>query len=271
MTRITAPSLNSLNISAAIIAKDEADRIQALLDSLSFVNEIIVVDSGSSDETVSICERHGARVIFHEWMGYVAQKQFALDNCSGDWIISLDADEAVSEELRDELLRVLPSASPEVVGFSVPRLSKYLGRWIYHGGWYPDRKIRIVRNGFAQWSGDGIHEKLVPKGETRQLVCPIFHYVYRDISDQVRTINSFSSVVADNFSKNSKCSAGYVILGVFHSIGKFLECAIWKKGFLDGVPGLIIAMNSSFYVFLKHAKSWEKNTGVSSPEVSTNK
>jgi glycosyltransferase involved in cell wall biosynthesis len=258
MTSVQYSSNKSLRISAAIIAKDEADRIVSLLESLDFVDEIVVVDSGSSDDTIPICQRHGATVVSHEWMGYVRQKQFALELCSGDWILSLDSDEAVSPDLKKEILDRLQNVDSDVAGFSIPRLSRYLGRWIYHGGWYPDRKLRLVRNGKAVWVGDSIHEKLEAQGQTLQMRAPLFHYVYRDISDQLKTIDKFSSVVAS--SSSGKVSALYVVLGVFHAIGKFLECALWKRGLLDGVPGLIIAMNSSFYVFLKHAKIWEKNS-----------
>lgn len=243
------------SVSAAVIAKNEADRIETLLNSLDFVDEIVVVDSGSSDQTVEICRRHGAKVVFQEWLGYAGQKQFAMEQCSGDWILSLDADESVSPELKNEILEKLSSPDNLTVAFSIPRLSRYLGKWIYHGGWYPDRKIRLVKAGKASWVGDGIHEKLAPDGVSERLCHPILHFVYRDISDQVKTINTFSSVWAG--ASSGKITGYYVFLGVLHAIGKFLECAVWKLGLLDGVPGLIIAMNSSFYVFLKHAKSWE--------------
>lgn len=247
---------DSVSISAAIIAKNEADRIETLLDSLDFVQEIVVVDSGSQDDTVAVCERRGVKVIFQEWLGYVDQKQFALEQCSGEWILCLDADESVSPELRSEIISRLANVDTTVVAFAIPRLSRYLGKWIYHGGWYPDRKIRLVRNGKASWIGDGIHEKLAPQGRFLHLSSPILHSVYRDISDQIRTIDRFSTVVAENSSKAG--ASWYVLLGVFHAIGKFLECAFWKRGLFDGVPGLIIAVNSSFYVFLKHAKIWER-------------
>lgn len=251
----------SISLSVAVIAKNEADRIETLLKSLDFVDEVVVVDSGSLDETVEICKKYGARVIFQNWLGYAGQKQFALEQCSGKWILNLDADESVSPELKREIISKLPSLDENVVAFSIPRLSRYLGKWIYHGGWFPDRKIRLVRAGKASWVGDGIHEKLLPEGASQELKHPIFHFVYRNITDQVRTINSFSSVAADNY---SGAAAGYyVFLGVLHAIGKFLECAIWKLGLLDGVPGLIIAMNSSFYVFLKHAKAWEARKKIS--------
>lgn len=174
----------------------------------------------------------------------------------GEWILSLDADEALSEKSTTEILLAIRNAAPGVNGFSIPRLSRYLNRWIRHGGWYPDRKVRLVRKGCARWVGDGLHERLEVDGKVENLKQPLLHYVYRDIADQVKTINRFSTLTADDRKKTA--SRGYILIGLIHAVGKFLECAIWKRGLLDGIPGLIIAVNSSFYVFLKHAKAWEK-------------
>lgn len=243
-------------LTVSVIAKNEADRIGKLLASLSVANEIVVVDSGSTDDTVEICRRWGARVVHHEWQGYVAQKQIALDLATGAWVLNLDADEALSEESSREILSAIRNAPADVVAFSLPRLSRYLNRWIRHGGWYPDRKVRLVRRGCGKWVGDGLHERLEVEGRVQDLQHPILHYVYRDMSDQVRTMNRFSTVTAEH--RDRAASGFYVLMGLVHAVGKFLECAVWKRGILDGVPGLVIAMNSSFYVFLKHAKAWEK-------------
>jgi glycosyltransferase involved in cell wall biosynthesis len=243
-------------LTVAVITKNEADRIGKTLDSVSFADEILVVDSGSTDGTVDICETHGARVIHNDWAGYAGQKQFALDQASGQWILSLDADEALSPQSRVEILKAITEAPQEVRGFSIPRLSRYLNRWIRHGGWYPDRKTRIVRRGCGRWTGDGLHEKLEVSGEIRKLERPLLHYVYRDIADQIKTINGFSSISSTH--RNEPGSLAYLFLGLLHAMGKFLECAVWKLGFLDGAPGFIIAVNSAFYVFLKHAKAWER-------------
>lgn len=251
-------------LSVAVITKDEQDRIAGLLDSAHIADEIVVVDSGSTDRTREICLQRGARVLEHEWMGYAAQKQFAMEAATGEWILNLDADEALSEESRREILRAIEDAPSGVAGFSLPRLSRYLDRWIRYGGWYPDRKVRLVRRGRGRWVGDGLHEKLEVDGEIRDLHHPLLHYVYRDISDQVRTINRFSSVFADH--RGRPGSAGYLLLGIGHAVGKFLECAVWKLGLLDGLPGLIIAVNSAFYVFLKHAKAWERGLPQSVPD-----
>jgi glycosyltransferase involved in cell wall biosynthesis len=255
MADAVSPGKN-LFLSVVVIAKNEADRIPRLLESAAFADELVVVDSGSTDSTRELCRQAGARVVEHEWLGYVAQKQLAMDMAQGEWILNLDADEAVSSELREEMLQAAKAAPSDVAGFSMPRLSRYLNRWIRHGGWFPDRKTRLVRRGCCRWVGDGLHEHLEVMGKVQPLSCPLLHYVYRDISDQMRTINAFSTVTAAHRSKPA--TGAYVWLGILHAVGKFLECALWKRGLLDGIPGLVIAMNSAFYVFLKHAKAWEK-------------
>ena len=243
-------------ISVAVIAQDEADRIGVLLNSLGFADEVVVVDSGSSDGTQSICEKAGAKVIFRPWPGYVEQKQFALEETTHEWILCLDADEEVPEKLAAEILHAVKTAPPDTGGFSMPRLSRYLGRWIKHSGWYPDRKIRLVRRGRGTWQGVNPHDKLVARGRIIELTQPFFHYVYRDISDQVITMNNFSEIYAR---QGRPVGKWFVVAGLLHAFGKFFECYLWKLGFLDGIPGFVIAVNSAGYVFLKHAKRWEKS------------
>jgi glycosyltransferase involved in cell wall biosynthesis len=253
-------------IGVAVIAKNEADRIGRLLQSVSFADRILVVDSGSSDGTQEICRRAGATVIQQEWMGYAAQKQFAMDQLDTEWILSLDADEAVSPELAGEIQLAVSHAEGAISGFSMPRLSKYLGRWIYHGGWYPDRKVRLIRRGKARWSQEALHERLLLEGPIRELKNPIFHFVYRDISDHVATIDRFSDIYAQD---RGQAGALFLLAGLPHTFGKWIECYFLKLGFLDGLPGLVIAMNSAWYVFLKHAKAWALGAsggGVKAPD-----
>ncbi len=176
-------------ISVVVITLNEADRIPALLKSAAFADEVIVVDSGSTDGTQEVCSAGGARVVTHPWQGFAAQKQYAMQMAASEWILNLDADERISDSLAAELQETIPSAPPEVCGFSMPRLSRYLDTWIRHGGWYPDRKVRLVRRGCGQWKGSGLHEKLEVSGKILPLASPILHDVYRNISDQVMTIN----------------------------------------------------------------------------------
>jgi glycosyltransferase involved in cell wall biosynthesis len=212
------------------------------------------VDSGSTDGTQDLCRRHGAIVIDHPWLGYAAQKQFALEKANSEWVLSLDADEVASDALAEEILLAIGEAPPEVGGFSMPRLSYYLGRWIRHGGWYPDRKVRLVRKGRGRWIGDTLHETLTVDGRVLSLLQPIYHFVYRSISDQLSTIDRFSTIAAR---ERGRATGIYVLAGLGHAAAKFTECYLWKLGLLDGWPGLVIAANSAWYVFLKHAKAWE--------------
>ena len=246
--------MNKPSIGIAVIAKNEADRIGRLLESATFADEIVVVDSGSTDGTQALCRRMGARVVHQDWLGYAAQKQIAMETLSTEWILNLDADEAVSEDLSREIIKATTNADADMAGFSMPRLSWYLNRWIRHGGWFPDRKMRLVRQGRGRWTKDALHEQLQIEGHTGQLAQPILHYVYRDISDHLATIDRFSNVYAE---QRGPKKGWFVGAGAVHALGKFIECYIWKLGILDGLPGLIIAMNSSWYVFLKHSKAWE--------------
>ncbi|MDZ7698351.1 MAG: glycosyltransferase family 2 protein [Deltaproteobacteria bacterium] len=247
-------TLSRPKISVAIIAKNEGDRIARLLKSVQFADEIVVVDSGSNDNTVPVCKDYGAEVIYQQWQGHTLQKQFAMEQTSSEWILCLDADEEVSVALGKEIRHNLDHIDLEVNGFSMPRLSRYLGRWIRHGGWYPDRKVRIVRRGTAVWCGTDPHDKLIVKGKVVALSEPLLHYTYRSIRDQVATINNFSDIFAG---QHGPAGNVYILAGTAHFVGKFLECYVWKTGFLDGIPGFIIAANSAWYVFLKHAKAWE--------------
>jgi glycosyltransferase involved in cell wall biosynthesis len=241
-------------LSVAVIARNEADRIGRLLESARFADEILVVDSGSTDNTRALCRSHGAIVFDHLWMGYAAQKQIALEKAGSVWVLSLDADEAVSESLAEEIRTAIDNAPRDVCGFSMPRFSYYLGRWIRHGGWYPDRKVRLARKGRGHWAGDSLHERLEVDGRVIPLSQPILHFVYRDISDQLATIDRFSTIAAR---ESGRASGFYVLAGLAHAAGKFAECYLWKLGLLDGWAGLVIAANSAWYAFLKHAKAWE--------------
>ncbi|HNR13892.1 MAG TPA: glycosyltransferase family 2 protein [Thermodesulfobacteriota bacterium] len=250
----------SATVSVCIITYNEEKNIRACLESVRWADEIIVVDSFSNDATVSICSEYTHNVMQRSWPGHVEQKNFAIDQATGDWILGLDADERVSPELAEEIKAVLAGHDQGADGFSFPRHSFYLGRWINHGGWYPDAKIRLFKRGLARWGGKNPHDKVILGGKVGYLHGELRHYVYRNISHQLQTVDSFSSITADGFfSEGKRFNLGYL---VFRPCFKFLETYVWRRGFLDGLPGFVIAVISSYYVFLKYAKLWEKEKGL---------
>ena len=242
-------------LTAAIITFNEEKNIRRCLESVRWMDELIVVDSFSTDRTVELARQYTDKVLQRAWPGHVLQKQFALEQATGDWIISLDADEELSAAAAAEMLSALADAPPEVNGYSFPRQSFYLGRWIRHGGWYPDRKVRLVRRGHARWGGQDPHDKLVADGQTRDLQGNIIHYVYSDIAHQLRTVDSFSGITARLWLEKGK-PAGLAAM-LCKPVFKFFGTYVWKLGMLDGMPGLIISVISAYYVFLKYAKLWE--------------
>ncbi len=246
-------------ISATVICKDEAHNIEDCLRSVSWCDEIVVVDSGSADGTVDLARKHTAKVIFNEWPGYVAQKNFALDQATGDWVICLDADERCTPELRAAVEKALETADG-LAGFEVRRHVKYLGRWIDHSGWYPDWKLRVIRRGKARWGGVDPHDKLLPDGPVRRLEADLLHFTYRDFAHHIRIINHFSDVVAAEYVKQGRRPS--VFQAVFHPPWKFFECFVWKLGFLDGFPGFVVAAGSAFFIFARYVKLWERGRGL---------
>ena len=242
-------------LSAAIIAFNEEKNIRDCLASVKWMDEIIVVDSFSTDNTVDICRQYTDKVIQQEWLGHVKQKQFALEQATGDWILSLDADERLSEEAAQAIKNRLYNGVPEASGFTFPRQSYYLGRWIKHCGWYPDRKLRLVRRGKGRWSGVDPHDKLVTDGKVEHLSGKIYHYVYHDISHQLKTSDTFSRIVAEQWHQEGK--KAHLLSLLVRPPLKFFGTYLWKRGFLDGMPGLMISVVASYYVFLKYAKLWE--------------
>jgi glycosyltransferase involved in cell wall biosynthesis len=247
--------MNTPRISATIITFNEEHNIRTCLESVRWVDEIVVVDSFSTDNTAAICREYSARVIQRDWPGHVAQKQFALEQAGGEWVISLDADEWLSPEAIEEIRRTVIMGHPAADGYVLPRQSYYLGRWIRHGGWYPDRKLRLVRRGCARWGGEDPHDKLLLSGTAGELKGKILHRVYADIAQQLRTVDSFSTISARQWFRRGRRFSLLAML-VRPPI-RFLETYAWKGGFLDGMPGFIIAVISSYYVFLKYAKLWE--------------
>lgn len=244
-----------MKISACIITYNEEDRIEGALESLKdVVDEIIVVDACSTDRTPQILQSHNVKFFQRKWEGYSSQKNFAISQASYPWILSIDADERLSAELRKEILQ-LKEIEPNVDAFRIKRKNFYLGKWIRHSGWYPDRKVRLFRKEKAHWEGDFVHERLVIKGRIKDLKGEILHYSYRNLSDNVLRIERYSNLSAEKMWREGKRSSYLKIF--FLPFFTFLRRFIFQGGFLDGIHGLIISFFSSYYVFLKFAKLYE--------------
>lgn len=243
-------------ITACIITLNEEHKIEKCLNSLHFADEIILVDSGSSDRTCEIAESKGAKVIFREFDNFIYQKNYALSLAQTEWVLSVDADEVVSSRLASEILTVLKNRNEsDIVSYRIPRLTWYLGRWIKYGGWYPDYNVRLFRKSGAEFIGGTVHEKIRINGPRGTLNGCLYHYSYDSIQEHVNVLNQYSTMLAaDKFKRGDWSSPLYAII---KSFGKFLVMYIWKLGFLDGRAGFVIAALGAFYNYLKYIKLWE--------------
>lgn len=244
-----------MKISAVIIALNEEDRIEdALKSCLEVADEIVMVDSHSTDKTVEIAKKYGAKIFKKKFVDYGSQKNFALQKTKNEWVLNLDADERVSDRLKDEILKLKKGIGVEADGFLFNRKTFYLGRWIKHSGWYPDRKLRLFKKEKSRWEGR-IHERLILEGETSRLAGDILHFTYRDMTDHVQRLNRYSGMQAEDIVKNNKKLLYFRFLLL--APVTFLRFYIWKAGFLDGFPGLVIALVSSWATALKYMKAIE--------------
>jgi glycosyltransferase involved in cell wall biosynthesis len=241
-----------MKITATIITLDEERNIARAIESLRCADEILIVDSGSVDRTVELATNLGARVLEAGWRGYAGQKNLATGEAANDWILSLDADEALSESLEAEIWN-LKKSGPEFDGYTVPRLARYLGRWIYHSGWYPDRKIRLYDRRKAKWVGDFVHESVEVQGRLGHLKGNLLHFTCESLSEHVKTLDRYTTLAAQEL------AAGKVKVPLTRLIADpawaFLNTYILKGGFMDGPEGLTIAHMAAFYVFLKYSKA----------------
>jgi len=243
-----------MKITATIITFNEEHNIAAALETLSFADEIIVVDSESTDRTVEIARQFTDRVFVRPWPGYSAQKNFAAEQASNHWIFSLDADERVSKEVAGEI-SALKNSDPGAAAFEMPRRAYYLGRWIKHSGWYPDYKLRLYDRRHARWRGDYVHETLEVKGKVERLSGELLHYTVRDASEHHLRMDRYTTLAAAKLHAQGKrvSFASLLIL----PIAVFIRSYIFKLGILDGIPGLAIARFAAHYEFLKNLKLWE--------------
>jgi glycosyltransferase involved in cell wall biosynthesis len=241
-----------MNISATIITLNEQKNIIRAIESLRCCDEVLVVDCGSNDRTTEAARNLGARVIESEWRGFAGQKNLAAAEAANDWILSIDADEALSEALEAEIWRI-KKEGPKFDAYTMPRMAKYLGRWIMHSGWYPDRKVRLYDRRKAKWIGDFVHESVRVDGAIGHLKCNLLHHTCDSLSEHLRTLDRYTTLAAEEMvSQGRKVSWADLAL---NPAWTFLRTYFLKAGFLDGAEGLAIAYMGAFYNFLKFSKA----------------
>ncbi len=255
---------SQLPVTVTLIVLNEEKNLGRALESVQWAKEILVVDAGSTDKTESIASRWGARFLKNPWAGYGQQKNFAHQSATQDWVLNIDADERVTDELYQEIRAVLQSPEPPVKGYAIPRKTFFLGRWIRHGGWYPNYLNRLSLRSHSRWSEPPVHESLLIEGEVRRLKEPLLHYSFHSIHDQAQTNLKFSLLGGQKLLHQGRQPS--LLLLILKPIGKFLETYLWKRGFLDGWSGLIISVNASYSVFLKFAYLFESRIRTQSKE-----
>ena len=241
-------------LSVAIIAWNEEERLRPCLESVQWADEILVVDAESTDKTVPLAREFTGRIWTRPWPGFAAQKNFALDQATGDWVLSLDADERVTPALRERILRVLEQDSP-TMGYSLPRQNIFWGAWVRHGGLYPDYQLRLFRRGAGRFVANAVHESVQVGGPVERLREPLLHHSYRSLEDFAERSNRYSTLAAQDWLARSRPAR--VADLIFRPLGRFVSMYIMRLGFLDGWRGFVLAVLYADYVFLRMAKAWE--------------
>ena len=243
-------------LSVVVVTLNEEERIRECLDSVAWADEVIVVDAESQDKTAAIARELTDHVIVRPWPGFPAQKNFGLDRATGDWILSVDADETVSPELRAEVTAILGGGAT-AVGYAVPRRNVFWGRWVRHGGLYPDWQIRLFRRGRGRFSERAVHESVMIDGAVARLEGHLQHRSYRDVADFLARADRYTSLAAEEWLAAGRPSRPLRDM-VVRPVGRFLRMYVARAGFLDGWRGFLLATLYAYYVFMRSAKVWEK-------------
>ncbi|MTI39514.1 glycosyltransferase family 2 protein [Fulvivirga lutimaris] len=244
-----------LKISGVVITFNEEENIEECLQSmLDVIDEIIVVDSFSTDQTKTIAEKYGVKFIEHAFEGHIEQKNYAISQAKHDWVLSLDADERLSENLQS-VIKLLKKDGAKADGYRFNRLNNYCGKWIKHCGWYPDTKIRLWHKQKGQWGGVNPHDTVVmDEGTTvKAIKADILHFTYRRMEDHITQMNKFSTIAAEEDHKKGKRTIVVLHLMIYPFLN-FLKNYIIRLGFLDGYAGYLVCKNGAYYRFLKYAK-----------------
>ena len=240
-----------MRLSVVIITRNEADNILACLQSVAFADEVVVLDSGSTDDTVAIARAAGARVeVAADWPGFGPQKNRALALAQGEWVLSLDADERVTPQLAAEVLATI--AEPAHDAYEIPRLSNFCGRFIRHSGWWPDPVLRLFRRGTARFTDAAVHEKVVPRGSVGRLQAHLLHYTYADLDMALAKMNRYSGDAARMMHARGKRASLASALG--HGAWTFVRIYLLRRGFLDGRHGFVLAAVAAMGSFSRYAK-----------------
>jgi glycosyltransferase involved in cell wall biosynthesis len=248
-------SASKPGVSAIVVCYNEEDNIGRCLSSLRWCDEIVVVDSFSTDGTVEICRQFTNIIIQRKWAGYGDQKAFAHSKATKDWVLMIDADEEVTPELQNEILEEFAGGAAQYSGFLLTRLVFYLNRWWRRGGWYPDYQVRLFRRDRARWAGTDPHDKIVVDGPVRRLRNPLHHFSYRDIDDHIQRINRYTSISSRELRKQGR--PWRLSDALLRPAFRFCRSYFLKRGFMEGFAGFHVAVTAAMYVFLKYAKLWE--------------
>lgn len=240
-------------VSTVIVTKDEEFNIQDALESIKDFSEIIVIDSFSTDHTVDICKNYTDKVFQKEWEGYAKQKQKGIDKASMPWVMILDADERITPELRAEISSSIENKDHN--GFYIPRKNFFLGKWIKHGGWWPDYTLRLFKKDNAFMQKREVHEKLIVRGSLGYMKNPMEHYTARSISEFISKLENYSTLSAKEMGQ--KDLMPNIFSFTLRPLFTFLNMFIFRRGFLDGKYGLILSLLYSYYTFSKYTKIWE--------------
>jgi glycosyltransferase involved in cell wall biosynthesis len=250
-------------LSIVLITLNEAANLPRTLASVQGLGEIIVVDSGSTDATVEIARHFGARVFIEEWKGFGAQKNFAFEKAAGDWILSLDADEELSQELAGEIQALLAAgANSAFTAYRIPRLNHFLGRPLRHGGYWPDPKLRLFRRGAAHFENRPVHETMQANGPIGNLKGHLIHHCYPTMDEYIEHMNRYSSAGAQMLVDSGRAGSSWIWLAwnaVLNPAATFLYNYVFRLGFLDGRAGLLQHLNHSVYIHWKFVKAWERS------------
>lgn len=238
-------------LSVVIITRNEEANLSRCLEAIKFADEIVVVDSGSVDKTIEIARQFGAAVHEIEWHGFSAAKREGVARAGGDWILSVDADEVVPPQLADEIRAVIEKPEGRV-GYYLPRRTRFLGRWIYHCGWYPDPVLRLFRKAEGNFDESRVHEKVVVKGPTGTLEHDLLHFSYPTLQVYFEKLDRYTTLAAEEAGQNGRGAGAYDI--IVRPFACFVKHYFIRRGFLDGLEGLMISVLSACYVMTKYAK-----------------